>query len=419
MATKPRIAKSATPVEPARIEHLHVENFRALRSVDLDLTPMTVLLGPNGSGKSTVFDVFNFLSECFTVGLRAAWDKRQRFQELRSRGTTGPIIFELRYRETPDDEPATYHLKIDEEGGRPIVVEEWLKRRRVSRSSPGAPFKILSYKRGEGWVLSGTRPERTDKKVREDLDEPDLLAVSTLGRLASNPHVAILRRFITDWYVSYLAIDDTRGQPLAGAHERLSKTGDNLANVVQFLQERHPGRLEEIFANLRRRVPQLQKVSTQPSGDGRLLLQIKDAPFEHPVLARFASDGTMKLLAYLVVLHAPNLPQFIGIEEPENFLHPRLLQELGEECRAATARSQLLITTHSPFILDTLKPEEVRVLHRDADGFTRVTEVSGIHGIADFLAEGASLGQLWLEGRFGVGDPLVRHGAPLASEAGR
>ena len=86
-----------------RIESLRVENYRALRGVTLsDLTPMTVLLGPNGSGKSTVFDVFNFLSECFQFGLRHAWDRRGRGKELKSRGATGPIVFELKYREYSD-----------------------------------------------------------------------------------------------------------------------------------------------------------------------------------------------------------------------------------------------------------------------------------------------------------------------------
>jgi len=106
---------------PARIEYLRVENYRALKAVELgDITPLTVLLGPNGSGKSTIFDVFDFLSECFTLGLRKAWDKRGRFRELRTRGCDNPIVFELRYRETPQQQPATYHLEIDEEAT-PVV----------------------------------------------------------------------------------------------------------------------------------------------------------------------------------------------------------------------------------------------------------------------------------------------------------
>ena len=85
---------------PPRISALRVRNYRALRDVALkELTPLTVLLGPNGSGKSTVFDVFAFLAECFTDGVRRAWDRRGRFRELRSRDSEGPIIVELKYRE--------------------------------------------------------------------------------------------------------------------------------------------------------------------------------------------------------------------------------------------------------------------------------------------------------------------------------
>jgi predicted ATPase len=200
----------------------------------------------------------------------------------------------------------------------------------------------------------------------------------------------------------------------AGPQERLSKTGDNLSNVIQYLRETHPDRLEKIFRILRHRVPRLERVLAEAMPDGRLLLQIKDAPFDEPILARFASDGTLKMLAYLAVLHAPEPPQFIGIEEPENFLHPRPLPELAEECRAATEHTQLLVTTHSPFFLNAAKSNEVRVLYRNEDGYTNAVRASDIKGVDAFISEGASLGQLWLEGRFGMGDPLVNSGAPQA-----
>ena len=225
--------------------------------------------------------------------------------------------------------------------------------------------------------------------------------------------MAALREFISDWYVSYLSLGDARGQPEAGPQERLSKTGHNLPNVIQFLKELHPEKLEAIVEVLRLRVPRLESVLAEAMPDGRLLLQLKDAPFERPVLSKYASDGTLKLLAYLTVLYDPNPPQFVGIEEPENFLHPRLLPELAEECRAATERSQLLVTTHSPFFINALKPEEVRALYRDERGFTQAVRVSDIRGILEFVNAGASLGHLWLEGRLGVGDPLVNAGAPV------
>jgi predicted ATPase len=162
------------------------------------------------------------------------------------------------------------------------------------------------------------------------------------------------------------------------------------------------------LTTLTRRVPQLQKVFSEPMPSGHLLLRIKDAPFEDPILAKFASDGTLKMLAYLIVLYDPAPSPFIGLEEPENQLHPRLLYELGEECRSATARTQMLVTTHSPFFLNAMQPEEVRILFRDELGFTQTKQVSTIQGIQEFVNEGATLGNLWMENQFGVGDPLTR-----------
>jgi len=119
------------------------------------------------------------------------------------------------------------------------------------------------------------------------------------------------------------------------------------------------------------------------------------------------------------VLYDPQPSQFIGIEEPENYLHPRLLPELAEECGVASERSQLLITTHSPFFLNAIRPEEVRVLYRDEHGFTQAEKASDITGIKEFVAEGASMGHLWLEGRLGLGDPLVNAGAPRTKGGNR
>jgi predicted ATPase len=402
---------SPTRQSPPRIEYLRVENYRALKSVELkDLTPITVLLGPNGSGKSTLFDVFSFLSECFQHGLRAAWDRRGRAKELRTRGSSEPIVFELKYREQPNLPLITYHLAIDEGAKGPIIAEEWLQWRRRSQ---GKPFRFLEYREGEGRAVSGETPDEQDRRVDIPLRSPDLIAVNTLGQFADHPRVAALREFITDWYVSYLSIDDTRNQPEAGPQEKLSRTGDNLANVVQHLKEQHPQRLESIFEQLRQRVPRLERVEAEPMPDGRLLLRIKDAPFDQPILSRFASDGTLKMLAYLVMLNDPEPPQLIGIEEPENFLHPRLLPGLAEACRAASERTQLLVTTHSPDFLNSMRANEVRALYRDERGYTQSVRVADIAGVQAFMDEGASLGHLWLEGRFGMGDPLVNAGSPV------
>ena len=394
-----------------RIERLTVRNFRVLKDVEIkDLTPLTVLLGPNGSGKSTLFDVFAFLSESFEDGLRRAWDRRGRAKELKTRGAEGPVVVELKYRERPGTPLLTYHLEVDEYDGAPNVVHEWLW---WKRGRYGHPFRFLEYQNGEGAAISGEQPDVDDDRIQIPLKSPDLLAVNALGQLRGHPRVAALRDFIMGWHVSYLSVDDARGHPEGGPEERLAKTGSNLANVVQYLKENDPKALKRIFRLLGRRVPHVEKAYAKTMPDGRLLLQIKDEPFDRPVQARFASHGTLKMLAYLVLLHDRNPSPFIGVEEPENFLHPRLLPELAEECRAASARTQLLVTTHSPFFLNALRPEEVRVLWRDESGHARTEQTSDLKGVPEFMDNGALLGQLWTEGQFGVGDPLTRRSAPV------
>ena len=393
-----------------RIEYLKVENYRALHNLELKkITPLTVFLGPNGSGKSTIFDVFAFLSECFTESLRKAWDRRGRFRELRTRDSEGCIIIELKYKETSKSPLITYHLAIDEENNRPFIAEEWLQWR---RGQYGKPFRFLDFKKGEGQVISGESPDEEGERITEQLASPELLAVNTLGQFAKHPRVSALRGFITGWYLSYLTADNTRSLPEAGAQERLSATGDNLPNVIQYLKEQHPQLLEEILKTLSLRIPKLEKVEASIMQDGRLLLQIKDAPFSHPILAKFASDGTLKLLAYLTVLYDPSPPQLVGIEEPENHLHPRLLPQLAEECRAASANTQLMVTTHSPFFVDSLRPEELWVLYRDEKGFTQAKRTADMQGVKQFMEHGALLGSLWMEDYFDVGNPLKNAGAP-------
>lgn len=384
-----------------RIERLTIQNYRVLKNVVFnDLEPLTVLLGANGSGKSTVFDAFAFLHEAFTTNLRRAWDGRNRLAEIRSRGAEGPVVFEIKYREARKARLVTYRLEIGERAGVPLVEREYL--RWNTAPGGGRPRDILRFEGGTGTVYD----EETGQSTVETLDSSDLLAVSTLGQLSRHPRVAALRRFISGWYLSYLSAGQVRTTPQAGPAERLSQSGDNLPNVVQYLQDQHPERLDEIFSALQQRVPRLERLIAKPMDDGRLLLQLKDGPFDQPILSRFTSDGTLKLFAYLTVLYDPTPAAIVGIEEPENQLHPRLLPLLAEEARAAAARSQVLVTTHSPEFANALKPRELWMLYRAADGFTQAVRAADVSRLQAMQEAGGVLGDLWMEGYFDVGDPL-------------
>ncbi|WP_343746999.1 AAA family ATPase [Chitinophaga sp.] len=394
-----------------RITYLKVKNYRVLENFELkDIKPLTVFLGPNGSGKSTIFDVFAFLSECFSIGLRKAWDKRGRFKELRTRGKSGPIEFIIKYRENLKSPLITYLLNINENDQGPFVEKEILTWNRHLGKVQSRPFKFLDFANGEGSVVSGDMPDNEATRVSEKLSSKELLAVNTLGQFASHPRVTALRTFITGWYLSYLSADNTKGNPEVGPQERLSLSGDNLPNVIQYLSEQHGERLDKILKILADRIPKLESVEAKSLENGMLLLKIKDAPFDQPILSKYASDGTLKMLAYLTLLYDPNPPALIGIEEPENQLHPRLLPELAEECKNASASAQMMITSHSPFFVNVLNPEELWVMYRNEKGYTQARRSDEMPTISDLVASGNLLGNLWAEGHFDVGDPLINEG---------
>ncbi len=382
-------------MRPPLITSIRVENFRALRNLEVrHLSPLTVLIGPNGSGKSTFFDVFAFLSECFAENVRAACDRRGGLRQIRSRGSSGPVVVEFSYREAPKARLLTYHLELDDDdsAGRPVIAREWL--RWTTAPAQGKLRHILDFQLGSGEVYD----EQKGRRGPQALSATDVLAVNALGQFKEHPRIEALRTFITGWYLSYFTADAGRGMPVVGPQDRLSKSGDNLSNVLQYLSERQPDRLHHILAALRESVPRLESVSYEITPDGRLILWFKDAPFDEPVLARFASDGTIKILAYLTLLYDPDPASFVGIEEPENFLYPSLLPGLAEVCRVASGRSQILVTTHSHEFVNACTAREVLVLYRDDNGYTKAVRPDRLSLVEDMLASGAELGWLWEKG---------------------
>lgn len=384
----------------ARIEEISVKNYRVLQNITLkDIEPFSVFLGPNGSGKTTFFDVIGFLSDCLTTNVRKALEKRGRFQEVISRDCENQEIeIVIKYRESKNKNSPkiTYTVAITLQNGTPIVSREALK---WKRGSHGKPFDFLKFENGAGEVISGENPEINDPRIYYQMDDPSSLAIKTIGQLSDNPRIASLRRFIEGWFLSYFIPDQARQLATAGAMEHLSREGDNIANVVQYLADEHPESLAKILNLLVSRVPQLQKVESEPTIDGRLALLFKDAPFNGPFLARFASDGTLKLLAYLILLNDPNPPQLLCIEEPENGLHHRLLDPLSEELLAYSQRAQVFVSTHSPFFVNTIKDaKQLWIFQRDQSGYTTVTRADQIPDAKHFIETEAGLGDLWSEG---------------------
>jgi len=418
----------------ANIEGFRIKNFRALRNITLGklwneqqakpLTPMTAVIGKNGVGKSTLFDAFGFLADCLKNGVEEACDAHGRggFKNIRSQGVSEPIEFEIYYKQDPKARPITYELAIDiDSHERPFVKSERLRQRRKGQKH-GRPFSflILSDARGVAWrgEVGGTQDEdrefdllnlieslRTspveesaDTEVVE-LEDKRKLGIATLGSLKQHPRISAFRQFIEGWYLCYFTPDAARSLPLAGPQKHLNMHGDNLGNVVQFMEREHPDRLTRILESIAGKIPGVRTIDTDRTADGRLLLRFNDEGFQDPFYAQQMSDGTLKVFAYLMLLEDPSPPPFICIEEPENGLYHKLLEALAEEFRShATGRrgsSQIFITTHQPYFVDALKPEEVWVLDKGRDGFSTIRRASDDAIVRSLAEEGLPLGGLW------------------------
>jgi predicted ATPase len=420
----------------AGIEGLRIKNYRALKDITLgklwntqnrdSLTPMTAVIGKNGVGKSTLFDAFGFLSDCLKGGVEEACDVRGRggFERLRSQGQEGSIEFQIYYKEDYNSRPITYELAIDlDTDNRPYVKKERLRQRRKGQKT-GWPFSFLILDEGKGIVWKG---EEEGKQVEEGQDHFDLfkliekiqreadeesketelvelndkrkLGIATLGSLKPHPRISLFRRFIEGWYLSYFTPDAARSLPLAGPQKHLNIHGDNLGNVVQFMEREHSKKFQNILNSISRKIPGIEKISTEKSPDNRLLLKFNDQGFQDPFYVQQMSDGTLKVLAYLLLLEDPSPPPFICIEEPENGLYHKLLETLAQEFRkhatGQRGRSQIFITTHQPYFVDALQPEEVWILEKGDDGFSRIKRASDNPLIKNLVSEGLLLGSLW------------------------
>jgi predicted ATPase len=388
-------------IQSMQIESIEIRNYRVFKEATLAQLPrLAVLVGENGAGKSTLFDVFSFLKDALAQNVAKAVAKRGGFKELVSRGTDGPISITLKFRET-GGRLATYELSVASEGGLVVVDREVLKFRRGQR---GQPWHFVDFSRGKGTAITNEAMygEPGAKKQRKEyiLDEPTVLAIKGLGQFKEFRVVSEFRNLIENWHISDFHIADARPSAEEGYAEHLSTRGDNVAQVAQFLFDHHRDRFDEILDAMKQRIPGVQKVEAKPTEDGRLVLRFQDGAFKDPFIARYVSDGTIKMFAYLVLLHDPHPFPLLAVEEPENQLYPELLQELAEEFRDYAQRGgQVFISTHSPEFLNGVSLDEIYWLSKK-DGFATIYCGGDSKILKRLVAEGDFPGALWRQGVF-------------------
>ncbi len=392
------------------IEGFRVRNYRVLKDVEIGLvqprfstpeeepqsvaasplTTLTVVIGKNGFGKSTLFDAFGFLVDSLRFGVEQACDSRGGFPKIVSQGSDGKLEFNIKYGDL------LYVLVIAaDEYGIPFVFSETLSHLRpLGAETPDSDSLSFFVQAGRGKVL------RSHEQMVGDISLADKrrLALATLGNLTDYPDIVAFKEYLDGWFLCYFTPDAARGLPSVGPQKHLNTRGDNLANVVQYMEREHKERFQEIVQRVAAKIPGISKISTKATEDGRLLLCFNNHGFNDPFYASQISDGTLRLFAYMLLLSDPNPAPFICFEEPENGLYHKLLQSFVEEIRLHTERggdSQFFITTHQPYLVDALSPNEVWVLEKGNDGFASIRRASDDPVVKSMVEGGFPLGALW------------------------
>ena len=375
-----------------KLRRLGARNYRSLRNEDIELSDLNLFIGANASGKSTILDALRFLHGGIQVRDFRVWvSGRGGIANLTWKGEDTDRI-ELTVFLEDGDRNFEWSLRLVE-GGYAFHVEEYLE---MTRGQSGSR-RLLDADRGQGWWLSGESGERVALK-----QAPTACALAAAAADASFPGRDVAE-FIGRWGFfdpnPFLLRRDSSGLDA----ERFDPHGRNLAETLHSLQRRSPEVLERIVEATRTVLGLPTKVEPRESERGYYLL-LEEPGLRSPVHQTGVSSGTLRMLALMTALFAEPETNLVGIEEPENYIHPTALSSFVEHVRAAQERVQFLLTTHSPLLLSYLDdPGAVRVVQRHDPEGTKVVREKHPEAVRRALdASGFGLGELYETKGFGA-----------------
>ena len=376
-----------------KLSKLTVENYRSLREESIGLSDLNLFIGSNASGKSTVLDALRFLHE----GVRARDFQAPAFHRggmihIAWKGNVANRI-QLKVRLEGEDRTYEWLVRLVREGGYGFYVEEEVNEMHQKK----APVKLLESSRGAGWWRSGEKGRRVDLK-----QDGTACALAAAAADAS-----FLARDIADFIGRSGFFDPSpfllRRDWASVESGRLDPYGRNLAETLYTLHESSPEALEKIVAATRAVVGLPSEIEPRES-EGRFYFLQNEPGLHYRVHQMGVSSGTLRILALMTALFAETEATLMGIEEPENYVHPGALNAFVQYLLDARERVQFLVTTHSPLLLDYLnKPEAVRVVQRDEEKGTIVLPQENPDGVRRALeASEFGLGEFYETKGFGA-----------------
>ena len=377
--------------EKAFLEKVRIKNFLSLRDVELPLKPLTVLVGPNASGKSNILNALSLLNRMMSI------EKLPPVKFIQSRlwaGEENHITFQIQAK-VKETQPV-YELELIAEADNPVVAEELLV----------GSVKVILIQHGQGEVQDEDGKNRTPYKSNK-------LALKSAGNYGNKPITSVLTEFIRGWEFYDFQPNLMRRHlerssfirdniPASESREspKLDDDGSTLSALLSYWHENTPERFQSVSESLASST-NLKIEQRTVDGDNQLCLS---EGYKKPIPLNRASDGTLRLVAYYILLNEPELPPLIAIEEPERNLHPGSLTDITNVLEQISEHSQVIITTHSSQLLDTFNPENLS----DSLGVLLLRNIPG-HGTEVINLEDIRSDRVALKGwiaDFGIGSAI-------------
>jgi predicted ATPase len=386
MATAPHPRYTLPRPAAPTLDHLTIRGYRRLFDVDLTMKPFSVLIGTNGSGKTSFLEVLSLLAASCNAQLSAKISDLGGIGDILTRDKATAIEIDIS-SPLEDQEPLQYSVRIEPRGQGYWIPREALAQ---ERGRP-APFKHIEV-RNENVHYFDTEES---KLVRPSWAfDPLETALAQVPKMFREPEE--FRRTLagTAFYASLNVAPKSpvrlpqqmRPASLPGSQ------GEDLVPCLYSLRENDPERFEILEDTLSSAFPDFERLAFPPVAAGMLSMTWKDKNYSRPMYMHQLSEGTLRFLWLVALLGSRDLPPITLLDEPEVSLHPELQSLVVKLMREASARSQIIVATHSDRLVRFLEPEELLVVEIE-DGLARLTWADTMQ-IDDWLAD-YSLDELW------------------------